>query len=160
MLWISALLIIRRTKLRNVIAYIVVFFSLAMVIRLTLVERSYIHDICLIPFVTLNNVGGLRSLLMNVALFIPLGLSLPFVLPDRVKRKVLVSTVIGIILSICIEASQYIFSLGRCETDDVIMNTLGTLIGATSYTLYKLLTSWIDKKKVLRDSKEHDGPHK
>lgn len=73
-----------------------------------------------------------RTLLMNVFLFFPLGLTLPFGLSAR-KRPVLQALLLGILLSVCIEALQYAFSLGWAETDDVIMNALGLLIGSVPY---------------------------
>ena len=72
---------------------------------------------------------------MNMLLFMPLGLSLSFALFDKVKRNVMISIAIGCLLSGGVELTQYFFHLGRCETDDVIMNTLGVAIGATSFVL-------------------------
>lgn len=79
-----------------------------------------------------------RSMLMNVFLFFPLGLMLPFALSER-RNPVLLSLLIGLLMSVLIEILQYAFSLGRAETDDVIMNTLGVLIGSVSFILSKLI---------------------
>ncbi|MBQ6067391.1 MAG: VanZ family protein [Clostridia bacterium] len=83
-----------------------------------------------------------RELLMNVLLFVPLGLSLPFVLTRtedgawrcRIRCAVL-TVLIAVALSVAIEAVQYRFALGRCETDDVLSNTLGTFFGICAYLL-------------------------
>ena len=80
-----------------------------------------------------------RSMFMNVLLFMPFGLSMPFALPNRFKHKALLSIFFGAILSMTVEACQYIFFLGRCETDDVIMNTLGVAIGATSFLIFLIV---------------------
>ena len=69
-----------------------------------------------------------RSMLMNVLLFFPIGLSLPFVL-GKWKLSVPVTVVLACLSSAGIEYLQYRYSLGRCEVDDVIMNTLGTYAG-------------------------------
>lgn len=76
-----------------------------------------------------------RSMLMNVFLFFPVGLTLPFVLPENWKRKILTSILFAMAFSIGIEFTQYYFHLGRAETDDVICNTLGCAIGTLSYYL-------------------------
>ena len=83
-----------------------------------------------------------RELLMNVFLFVPLGLSLPFALcsvKDGQWRPSLKTAVIAMAfafsLSVGIEAVQYLFALGRCETDDVLTNTLGALLGVCAYLL-------------------------
>lgn len=77
-----------------------------------------------------------RSMLMNIFLFEPIGLSLPNILPQK-AHPVAVTVAVALFLSLGIEASQFYFHLGRCETDDVIMNTLGATIGAAAYGLVK-----------------------
>lgn len=77
-----------------------------------------------------------RSMLMNIFLFEPIGLSLPNILPKK-AHPVAVTVAVALFLSLGIEASQFYFHLGRCETDDVIMNTLGATIGAAAYGLVK-----------------------
>lgn len=73
-----------------------------------------------------------RSMLMNIFLFEPIGLSLPNILPKK-AHPVAVTIIIAILFSVLIEAAQYCFCLGRCEIDDVIMNTLGTALGGLAY---------------------------
>ena len=97
----------------------------------------------MIPFISFINAKTqpefYRTMFMNVLLFLPLGLSLPFALSEKMKHKVLISILCGLILSVLVEVLQYVFRLGRCETDDVLMNTLGVLIGVTSYLLCGLI---------------------
>ena len=75
-----------------------------------------------------------REMLMNVFLFFPLGLTLSNALPRRWHRwlRIILTTLVGCILSAGIEYAQYRYALGTAETDDVICNTLGALIGSTS----------------------------
>lgn len=78
-----------------------------------------------------------REMLMNVFLFFPLGLTLSNALPRKWHRwlRISLTTLTGCILSAGIEYAQYRFALGMAETDDVICNTLGTFVGATSLLL-------------------------
>ena len=78
-----------------------------------------------------------REMLMNVFLFFPLGLTLSNALPRAWHRwrRLALTTLTGCILSAGIEYAQYRFALGMAETDDVICNTLGTFVGATSLLL-------------------------
>ncbi len=93
----------------------------------------------LIPFRSYYTVfaGGQRELLrsnfMNMLLFYPAGLLSGAVLPKHWKRwhKVLLTASVCCALSVSIEFTQYSARLGLGETDDVIHNTLGALIGAT-----------------------------
>lgn len=64
-----------------------------------------------------------KEILNNIWLFIPLGAILYRLIP---KWYVVFVTVP---LSIAIEAAQYMLDRGLCETDDVVSNVLGGLIG-------------------------------
>mgnify|MGYP004458584977 FL=1 len=66
----------------------------------------------------------LIEVLLNIALFVPIGLLLGG-MGMRLKRIFLS----GVVLSCVIEGSQFAFRRGLCETDDVIHNTLGCIIG-------------------------------
>lgn len=93
-----------------------------------------------------------RSMLMNVFLFVPLGLSVSFVFGDGTAKRILLTILIGCLLSVTVEAIQYFISLGMAETDDVICNTLGTTIGSCAYPLSLL---W---RKIFRKLKERKPP--
>ena len=75
-----------------------------------------------------------REMLMNVFLFFPLGLTLSNALPRRWHRwlRIILTTLIGCVLSAGIEYAQYRYALGMAEADDVICNTLGAFLGAAS----------------------------
>ena len=76
-----------------------------------------------------------RSMLMNTFLFVPLGLSLPFVFGGGTGKRILLTILVGLLLSASVEAVQYFAHLGMAETDDVMSNTLGTAIGSCAYPL-------------------------
>ena len=82
-----------------------------------------------------------RTMLMNVLLFFPIGLSLPFVL-GKWKLSIPVTVVLACLFSAGIEYLQYRYSLGRCEVDDIIMNTLGALLGCSAW--------WISRRRKRR----------
>ena len=65
-------------------------------------------------------MGYWNNIIQNILLFIPLG----FLIGG--KRGIIA----GVLLSIGIELTQYIFRLGYCELDDVLNNTMGTAIGS------------------------------
>ena len=68
--------------------------------------------------------ADLIEVLLNVALFVPIGLLLGGI--GFKTKKILLS---GIFLSGIIEVSQFAFCKGLCKTDDVMHNTLGCVIG-------------------------------
>ena len=90
-----------------------------------------------------------RSMLMNVFLFVPLGLALPFIFGGSTGKRILLTILVGLLLSVTVEAIQYFVHLGMAETDDMICNTVGTAIGSCAYLL-TLLWRKILKKKTKR----------
>lgn len=77
-----------------------------------------------------------RSMLMNVFLFVPIGLSLPFVL-GKGKLPGFLTVAAALFFSAGIEYLQYRYALGRCEVDDIIMNTFGAIIGCQAHWLFR-----------------------
>lgn len=84
--------------------------------------------------------------IMNVAVFVPLGLMIG---ASFKKIKWWKALIIGLAISVTIEALQFFFSLGVSEFDDVFHNTLGCMIG---YGIFRLVYSVITIKviKVIR----------
>lgn len=74
----------------------------------------------------MNGAAPIVGLILNILLYYPVGYLLPILFP-RIKPKHVI--LIGCLCSIATEATQYLFKMGWCETDDVIHNTLGTAIG-------------------------------
>jgi glycopeptide antibiotics resistance protein len=70
----------------------------------------------------------------NIIWFVPFGFLLPCLSKSfSTFPRVLLS---GLFLSLVIEFLQYAFGTGISEADDLILNTLGALIG---YALYRLI---------------------
>lgn len=81
--------------------------------------------------------GDMRSLmnvLLNVAIFIPIGFCSSVFLRFPKWLKILL---LSISLSCTIELSQYILSRGCCDTNDVMNNAIGGLMGYWVYLLWK-----------------------
>ena len=97
----------------------------------------------LVPFAALFAYGKksvyLLQMMVNIAMFIPFGVMLEIAGAD-VKKSVLT----GFILSLGIEAFQLILMRGVCDIDDLIMNTIGTLIGFLLTTVIKRLRKRTD----------------
>ena len=110
-------------------------------------------DIQLIPFHSFIEAQTqpelYRTMLMNVFLFVPLGLTLPFALFDEMRNKILLSVFCAVVLSTTVEIMQYVFHLGRTETDDIICNTLGAAIGALAFILDEIIDKLLSKNKKL-----------
>lgn len=92
-----------------------------------------------------------REMLMNIFLFVPLGLMAPFAFkrPGRaLKTWKRVTAVIfaGLLISAVIEVLQLKLSIGLFEAEDVLCNTIGTAIGTGAFitwTISRTLSSRI-----------------
>lgn len=88
-----------------------------------------------------NNVDviGYRACFLNVAgnvlAFIPFGFFLPLV--TRLRSAVVVTTLLTMAFSITIECVQLVTKVGCLDVDDVILNTLGGLIGAILFAVLR-----------------------
>lgn len=121
----------------NIFNIISCVFSFLLIIKMTLWGRSAgTRELELRPLYTFTTISyndeAIRTLLMNVILFVPYGLTIPYVAETVKKEKGyrwILCIVSGFLISVVIEILQYFFSLGRAETDDVICNTIGCALG-------------------------------
>lgn len=78
---------------------------------------------------------GIRAVVLNVlgniVVFIPLGYFIPRVLKDN--PGAIVSVLLCMEFSLAVELVQLISKKGCCDVDDVILNTLGGLMGYIVY---------------------------
>ncbi|MBQ6153981.1 MAG: VanZ family protein [Ruminococcus sp.] len=88
-----------------------------------------------------------RAMVMNILLFFPFGLSLPFLLKGSAGRRVLLTIAAACLLSVSVEIIQLIFRIGLTETDDVICNTFGAALGGLSYPLSQLWIRLSERRK-------------
>lgn len=114
-------------------------------------EKVEISQIVLTPFNFLFEARVqpelYRTFFMNILLFVPIGITMPYVLTKKhYKINVIFTVVFAFLLSCLIEFLQYRYNLGRAETDDVIANVLGALTGCLSYKVY--LTSIKNAKDI------------
>lgn len=105
-------------------AYVVVILFVTFFSR----EAGSRDGLDLLPFATVGNgPQGDAYVLENVLLFIPLGILLPCT--DAFWQRFPRCIVMGFSISIMTELSQFLTQRGHAQTDDVITNTLGTMIG-------------------------------
>ena len=144
---------------------LLMYVNLAVIIRMTFFPFSRVNGkvqpllfdpeamlpfrVNLVPFVHLLRFGTKRDLLLNlignVCMFIPTGIILP-VLFKRLDSFLKV-TAAGILISVGIEILQLPFAVRASDIDDVILNTLGVMIGYGIYALVRRLTKGKRKTK-------------
>jgi len=94
--------------------------------------KPFSPNIVLIPF--LDMISGPIDTILNIILFLPLGLFLPLLYKkyDRISSVALT----GFLFSLSIEIVQ-MFGRGSTDINDLITNTIGAGLG---YFIYKLLS--------------------
>jgi glycopeptide antibiotics resistance protein len=80
----------------------------------------------------------------NIIWFVPFGVLLPLI--TKIKISFFRMGLYGLMLSLTIEVSQFIFGTGISEIDDLILNTLGAIVG---YTVYKIIIHFYLLRKSL-----------
>jgi glycopeptide antibiotics resistance protein len=135
------------------IVLLLMYINLAVILRFTFFPMSKVDGhiqplvldtaavfpfrINLIPLVNLFDYDSKRDLLLNVigntAMFVPSGIVLPIVYKGLNTHRKVISAGIGI--SLCIEILQLPFYDRVSDIDDLILNTIGVIVGYGIYTL-------------------------
>ena len=115
------------------------------------IKPSFVDKPNLIPFKiikeyvgnmqTINDWFG-KNLVVNIIMFMPCGFLTPLFLK---KNKIWHIAIVGIILSVIVEMLQALLGVGTVDIDDVILNTVGLLLG---FGIYKLIYSVALKKSL------------
>lgn len=94
----------------------------------------------MIPFQNLlealewGSVQPLEDFILNIILFVPTGLLLAHLGPNRLRRIGL-GFLAGLVLSTAIETVQLIAHLGLCDVNDIISNALGAALGVLCHNI-------------------------
>jgi glycopeptide antibiotics resistance protein len=140
------------TKVGTVFVWAVFVLYIAFLLKLLLFSRvpGSTRSLNLVPFASISDYlfngsapvkrFAIGNVLGNVVAFVPLGAVLPLL-----RRKTGLWTNLGIVVcaSVTVEILQGILGVGASDIDDVILNTLGGLVGILFFTLLcALLRSW------------------
>lgn len=103
--------------------------------------KAFPFRINLVPFVYLFDYPVFREAMLNLvgntAMFIPLGIIWPIVFQKLDTHKKVIAAGVG--FSLCIEILQLPFFDRVSDIDDLMLNSLGYLIGYGLYLLVKVL---------------------
>jgi len=127
---------IKNRILKLLIAILFIFY-IALILNITIFRSESIREINIYPVVMLikiyKNCGVTEFLYLvlgNIGWFCPSGFILPLLFKNMNLKKVMLFT---FLFSLSIEISQYVFSVGYTELDDLILNTLGGFLGYLAY---------------------------
>lgn len=83
------------------------------------------------PYAVFLNIAG------NILAFVPFGLFFPLL--SRKNRSFWKVTLISFALSLLVELIQLVTRVGSCDVDDILLNTLGGMLG---HLCFKILFFW------------------
>lgn len=82
------------------------------------------------------------NIIGNVLAFVPFGFLLPQL--KKIYRNLFIITFLTIIVSLSAELIQLVFKVGAFDVDDIMLNTLGGIIG---YVLYVLWDAFLSRRR-------------
>ncbi|MCI8370813.1 MAG: VanZ family protein [Lachnospiraceae bacterium] len=136
----------RRSKKRVVITLLFILYMILFLFAVLIMDRSikdeYQYNLVLFDEIKryfryrelVGNWIFLRNILGNVVGFIPLGMFWPYVFP-KMKNPVLV-TLVCFECSLVIEVIQLTFKIGSFDVDDLLLNTVGGILGCITYYVW------------------------
>lgn len=92
--------------------------------------RRYIDNFDRLGMISVLNLGG------NILAFIPFGFFRPVI--GRRKHSFIRTSVQGCLFSCIVEFTQLITNVGSFDVDDIILNTLGVILGYIIFLLFGL----------------------
>lgn len=131
-----------------VVVWAVFVLYLALLLKLLLFSRppGSEHSLNLIPFASISDYlfGGsavahrfaAANVIGNIVAFVPFGAFLPL---SRRRTGIWTNLLVVICASVAVEIVQGVFGLGASDVDDIILNTLGGLVGILFLTLLRML---------------------
>jgi len=90
---------------------------------------------------TVNQSTIIINIVANILIFAPMGMLLPTLFAKLRRKKTFLITML--IMLICVELIQFLFGVGSCDIDDIILNMTGAYI---FYNIWKLKGS----QRILR----------
>lgn len=120
----------------------------------TYAERTYHYN--LVPFreikrflvhrETLGIMAVMLNLVGNIVAFVPYGLFLPIMFPKN--RSLWRIALLTFDFSFAVEVIQLVGKVGSFDVDDLMLNTLGGILGYLSF----VVLNWIRRKKYEKTS--------
>ena len=134
------------------LAVLIYFLLFAKLMGREQIGRTYSYNLELFKEIKrfLNNTGilGIRSVLLNIAGNIigvmPLGFLIPLAFPKM--RGIVLMTLISFTATLIVETCQLVSCTGSFDVDDLLLNTIGGVLGYLVYILLiKGITAWRER---------------
>lgn len=136
-----------RTLLIIYLVLAIYFMFFAEMLDRTMVSTGYRYNLTF--FKEINRFWAMRNdygwhvtlvnLVGNVVCFMPFGFLLPTITKSKMFKNVVVVTFYAMMFSMLIEVAQLISRVGAFDVDDILLNTIGGLLGYIIYITLKVI---------------------
>ncbi len=113
-------------------ALVLLLTAAASIAAITIGMREGVHNFQVnfdaLHFLSGGSGSGRHHFFLNVVLFVPFGVLFPLTFSEE-KTRASTGVLVGTAFSTWIEVLQYCLSVGECDIDDILANTLGTFLG-------------------------------
>lgn len=106
-------------------------------------RAGYVIDFIKINFSPFSRGINITGYVLNILLFVPLGFLLPMIWPK--SNKFSSALLYGAFFSLLIEVSQLV-NFRQPDVDDLILNTLGAMIGYIAFRLFAFIVKWKNER--------------
>lgn len=130
----------RRNKLTVILLTVyllALFWIILLKMSTSLSQLPSLRGVNLIPFaesVVINGSIHMYEIIGNAIIFVPFGIYITMLRPEwRLSKRLLLIVAVTLLL----EVMQFIFAIGASDITDLIMNTLGGMIGIGFFTIFR-----------------------
>ncbi len=122
----------------SIIVSIIIGVYFAGILWFTLLNREPAYKLSILPpffsykLMVSGDVIALKENLLNILLFVPLGLLYEMIFHQGIKK----SFFLGLFVALIIEFTQLITTLGTFEFDDLLHNSFGSLLGSLLFAKF------------------------
>ena len=130
-------------KVLHITYWAILCFYLFLLAYTVFIGRDSLRSVNLVPFASIKNfimvdngIGGTRMIDMNIwgniLMFIPAGI---YLILHNASKSIAKNMLYIFLLSLFIEAVQFVFALGAADVDDLILNSAGGFLGLMIYKM-------------------------
>ncbi|CUP97314.1 VanZ family protein [Clostridium baratii] len=137
-IYVTLNVIIDKEKTYKYIDGFIIVYILFLIAITFFKTKLYHHSYMINPIdsfmeIKRDKLGGIINIFGNLLMYVPIGIYIK----EKLNPRNNIAIVCFIIYITSVEILQTLTKTGTCDTNDIIMNTLGFIIGISIYNKYK-----------------------
>ena len=137
-IYIALNILIDKEKISKYIDGFIIVYILFLIAITFFKAKLYHHSYIINPIdsfmeIKHDSLGGIINIFGNLLMYVPIGVYIK----EKLNPRNNIAILCFIIYITSVEVIQMLTKTGTCDTNDIIMNTLGFIIGLSIYNKYK-----------------------